>query len=192
MECEYNLLWLFGLAYVLWFWSNWIEPGLDRGFCSAIYDLPKRFVAWFDTISKLFVTLFSIEVSSSSSRAAGNLQLVAHSKTGALGFVSSAMPIARHTSIIQMRSRQEVSSCGLLRDLSRSALNPFSRIRIRIRIRVCFACIYMAFAWGRFCGAAWRVACNTTRPSNGAANGKTVSRLCAMDQQGVARHCGYG
>lgn len=50
-----------------------------------------------------------------------------------------------YTSIIQMRSQQEASSCGLSRSLAHAALNPFSAFAFAFTfVLLCFACIYLA------------------------------------------------
>lgn len=83
-----------------------------------------------------------------------------------------------YTSIIQMRSQQEASGCGLSRGLAQAALNPFSAFA--------FTFALLAFIWLfalRHCHCVRQVlgqrvaACNTTRRFNGQANGEAVSRL---------------
>lgn len=50
-----------------------------------------------------------------------------------------------YTSIIQMRSQQEASSCGLSSGLAQAALNPFSAFAFAFTFALlCFACIYLA------------------------------------------------
>lgn len=50
-----------------------------------------------------------------------------------------------YTSIIQMRSQQEASSCGLSRGLAQVALNPFSAFAFAFTLALlCFGCIYLA------------------------------------------------
>lgn len=48
-----------------------------------------------------------------------------------------------YTSIIQIRSQQQASSCGLSRGLAQAALNPFSAFAFTFAL-LCFGCIYLA------------------------------------------------
>lgn len=175
---KWNFAWLF------WFFSNSIglaKPNkCERLFPSAIYDLPERFVLrccliWYGFLfwpTKRFVTLFSIVEKSLSSRAGkeeGNLLPTTVFWDCLLSlspflFLSCLFVYLRYayTSIIQMRSQQEASGCGLSRGLAQAALNPFSAFPFAFTFAL--LCLHLsgslpwgiATAWGRFLGSAWQ------------------------------------
>lgn len=210
---KWNFAWLF------WFFSNSIglaKPNkCERLFPSAIYDLPERFVLrccliWYGFLfwpTKRFVTLFSIVEKSSSSRAgkeAGNLLPTTVFWDCLLSlslflFLSCLFVYLRYayTSIIQMRSQQEASGCGLSRGLAQAALNPFSAFAFTFAL----LCLHLsgslpwgiATAWGRFLGSAWqRVIQHAALMDK--LMGKAVSRLLQwITGRGGKWNCGqYG
>lgn len=108
-------------------------------FCLAMLpDLIRfSFLCW---PTKQFVTLFSIAEKSSSSREGNLLPTTVFWDCSLFLALSTA-----YTSIIQMRSQQKASSCGLSRGLAQAALNPFSAFAFAFTFALlCFGCIYLA------------------------------------------------
>lgn len=112
-------------------------------------------VAWFDTVSFPSLANETICHAFLNRRKVFVIEgrkLVAHnSLLGLLSlslflFLSSFVYLRyAYTSIIQMRSQQEASSCGLSRGLAQAALNPFSAFAFAFTFALlCFACIYLA------------------------------------------------
>lgn len=154
MKFKWNFPWLF------WFFSNSIglaKPNkCQRLFPSAIYDLPKCFVLrccliWYgflcwtnETICHAFLNRRKVFVIEGRQ---GSGKLVAHNSLLGLSLSLSLSVFVylryAYTSIIQMCSQQEASSCGLSRGLAQAALNPFSSFAFTF-VLLCFACIYLA------------------------------------------------
>lgn len=112
-------------------------------------------VAWFDTVSiplQANETICHAFLNRRKVFVIGGRKLVAHNSL--LGLLSLSLSLTlsffvylryAYTSIIQMRSQQEASSCGLSRGLAQAALNPFSAFAFAFTFALlCFGCIYLA------------------------------------------------